>query len=67
MTTSPHKLGPPDLRICTRCRLVQDDRGGWLTKNAYREAMGIDPLSCRLRHDYCPVCYEHFIQKLPCN
>jgi hypothetical protein len=60
----PHKSELPTLKICTRCRLVHDDRGGWLTQKAYRDAMGIDPLSCRLTHDYCPACYEYFIQKL---
>jgi hypothetical protein len=29
-----------------------------------QDAMGVDPLSCRLKGDYCPACYEYFIQKL---
>jgi hypothetical protein len=60
----PDKSDLPTLRICTRCRLVHDDLGGWLTKKAYQDAMGVDPLSCRLKGDYCPACYEYFIQKL---
>jgi hypothetical protein len=60
----PDESDLPTLRICTKCRLVHDDLGGWLTKKAYLDAMGIDPLSCRLKNDYCPACYEYFIQKL---
>ena len=64
MTTSPDKSEPPMLKICTKCQLVHDDWGGWLTKKAYRDATGIDPVTCLLMPDYCPTCYEFFIQKL---
>src|SRR5687768_386457 len=58
----------PTLRICTRCRLVHDGLGGWLTTKAYRDAMGIDPLSCRLKNDYCPACYEYLFRNYKlCN
>ena len=53
-----------ELTICTRCGLVRDDRGGWLTQKAYREATGIDPVICRLRRDYCHACYMYYIERL---
>ena len=63
MSTSPDKPDPHVLQICTKCRLVYDDRSGWLSKKAYRGAIGIDPLTCRLTHTYCPLCYNYFVQK----
>jgi hypothetical protein len=64
MTAYPDKSEPPMLMICTKCQLVHDDGGGWLTKKAYRDATGVDPATCLLTPDYCPTCYEFFIQKL---
>ena len=42
------------LLICHDCRLVHSDTGGWMTKKTYRDTMGIDPITCRLKHTYCP-------------
>lgn len=67
MTTSSDKPDPPFVKICSRCRLVHDDREswatGWLTKKAYRDATGIDFIACRLKHGFCPACEEYFVQK----
>ena len=46
------------LLICHRCRLVHSEAGGWMTKQTYRDTTGIDPLTCRLTHTYCPFCYD---------
>jgi hypothetical protein len=68
MSTSSDKPDPPVLQICTKCRLVHDDRetwaSGWLSKKAYRDASGIDPITCRLTHTYCSACYAYFVQKI---
>jgi hypothetical protein len=40
---------PIALQICHCCRLVHEDRtGGWITRKAYQEATGINPIICRL-------------------
>ena len=57
MPTSPQQ-DPSVLLICHHCRLVHSDTGGWMTKNTYRETTGIDPITCRLKHTYCPFCYD---------
>jgi hypothetical protein len=49
---------PPVLLICHECRLVHSETGGWMTKKAYRDTTGVDPISCRLTHTYCPWCYD---------
>jgi hypothetical protein len=49
---------PQVLLICHRCRLVHSEAGGWMTKQTYRDTTGIDPLTCRLTHTYCPFCYD---------
>ena len=64
MNTPPDNPDPPVLQICTKCRLVHDNRSGWLSKKSYREATGIDPITCRLTHTYCPLCYDYFVQKI---
>ena len=57
MSTSP-RPEPPILLICHSCRLVHSEAGGWMTKNTYRHVTGIDPITCRLQHTYCPWCYD---------
>jgi hypothetical protein len=37
---------------------VHSEAGGWMTKQTYRDTTGIDALSCRLTHTYCPFCYD---------
>lgn len=49
---------PQVLLICHRCRLVHGEVGGWMTKQTYRDTTGIDPVTCRLKHTYCPFCYD---------
>ena len=51
-----HEPDFPNLLICHRCRLVHDETGGWMSKQTYRETTGIDPVTCRLTHTYCPFC-----------
>jgi hypothetical protein len=60
MSTSPQS-DPRVLLICHDCRLVHSDTGGWMTKKTYRDTMGIDPITCRLKHTYCPWCYDFLI------
>jgi hypothetical protein len=61
MTFFPHEPEPPVLLICHRCRLVCDEANGWMTKKTYRDATGIDPLTCQLTHTYCPFCFDFLI------
>lgn len=49
---------PLVLEICHRCRLVHSEAVGWMTKDTYRDTFGVDPLTCRLMHVYCPFCYD---------
>ena len=58
MSSSPPAHEIPVLLICHRCRFVHDESGGWMTKTTYREATGIDPVTCRLSHTYCLFCYD---------
>lgn len=63
MFTSPETA--PTLMICHLCRCVHDDQealtSGWLTKEIYRMATGIDPIMCRLKHTYCPACHDYLL------
>ena len=57
----PYESHPQVLLICHICRFVYHEReagGAWVTKEAYRRATGIDVLTCRLTHTYCPTCYS---------
>jgi hypothetical protein len=54
---------PAPLLICHRCRLVHDETGGWMSKQTYRETTGIDPLTCRLIHTYCPFCFDFLLNR----
>ena len=68
MSTFHSQPEPPVLLICHMCRLVHDERkavNGWLTKEAYRKATGIDPITCRLTHTYCPTCYASLVSRAP--
>ena len=57
-------MDPLVLQICHSCRLVHEDRtGGWITKKAFQDATGVDPITCRLTHTYCPACYIYFLNK----
>jgi uncharacterized protein (UPF0212 family) len=58
---------PKVLQICHICRLVHDERetmDRWVSKKTYRLATGIDPITCRLTHTYCPVCYAYVMRKM---
>jgi hypothetical protein len=59
--SAPSEPNPPVLVICHQCRLVHSEAGGWMTKKTYRDTMGIDPITCRLKHTYCPWCYDFMI------
>jgi len=67
MSTSRPGPDAPVLLICHICGLVHDDRetwqAGWLSKKAFRDATGIDPLTSRLTHSFCSACYDYFVQK----
>jgi CheY-like chemotaxis protein len=59
--TSRPKPEPPALLICHRCRLVHGEEGGLMTKQTYREATGIDPVTCRLTQTDCPFCHDFLL------
>jgi hypothetical protein len=51
---------PKVLEICHLCRLVHDEAlGGWVSKKAYREATGIDPVTYDFEYSFCPNCYDY--------
>jgi hypothetical protein len=54
-------LDSPVLLICHKCRLVHSEEGGWMTKKTYQDTSGINPITCRLKHTYCPWCYDFLI------
>ena len=58
-----HEPDFPALLICHRCRLVHDETGGWMSKQTYRETTGIDPVTCRLTHTYCPFCFDYLLNR----
>ena len=55
------EAAPPVLLICLGCRLLHAETGGWMTKKNYRDTTGIDPITCHLKHTYCPCCYDFLI------
>jgi CheY-like chemotaxis protein len=59
--TSHPEPEPPVLLMCDRCRLVHGEEGGWMTKQTYREATGIDPVTCLLTHTDCPFCHDFLL------
>lgn len=59
--TSHSEPEPPVLLMCHRCRLVHGEEGGWMTHKAYREATGIDPITCRVTHTDCPFCHDFLL------
>jgi hypothetical protein len=70
MTLSIGKLPSMDstpkvLEVCALCRLVHDETlGGWVSKQAYRNATGTDPITCDQSHTYCPECYAFCLAKI---
>ena len=59
--TSHAEPEPPVLLMCHRCRLVHGEEGGRMTEKTYREATGIDPVTCRLTHTDCPFCHDFLL------
>jgi hypothetical protein len=56
---------PKVLDVCALCRLVHDETlGGWISKQAYRDATGIDPINCEQSHSYCPDCFAFYLAKI---
>jgi hypothetical protein len=52
------------LEICILCRLVHDETvDDWISKQAYHDATGIDPLTCEETHSYCPACFTFYLTK----
>ena len=52
------------LEVCTLCRLVHNATvGGWISKQAYRAATGIDPITCEQSLTYCPDCFTFYLAK----
>ena len=70
ITLSIGKLASMDstsnvLEVCALCRLVHDETlGGWVSKQAYRNATGTDPITCDQSHTYCPDCYAFCLAKI---
>lgn len=66
LSTCPEPI-PPTLLICHLCRCVHAEaealKSGWMTKEAYRKATGIDPITCRLKHTYCPACHDYLLSQ----
>jgi len=57
-------MDPLSLQICNACLREHEDRtGGWMTRKAYREATGTDPVTCRLVHTYCPACFIYILNE----
>ena len=53
-------LQPKTLQACELCRFVHDDNlAVWLSREAYKEITGIDPITCRLSFIVCPDCYDY--------
>jgi hypothetical protein len=66
MYTSHSHSNPSVLLVCHLCRLVHDEgnpASGWMSKQAYREATGMDPSNCDLMHTYCPTCYAYLMSQ----
>jgi hypothetical protein len=55
----------PVLEMCIMCQYVRDGQETsferWITKQTYREEIGIDPNDCST---YCSACYKHLVSNI---
>jgi len=56
---------PKVLEVCALYRLVHDETlGGWISKQVYQDATGVDPITLEQSHSYCPECYAFCLAKI---